>query len=127
MSAATLLSATWSWLMANLRLFRAECGTRSFQTLVVGSSYRVPRLWLSYIYPTKRTALARAPRHRSSAVPAVATRLPPDLRSTESEHNESVGEFERIVMCGQLFFVDLAEDRRLRIDGLGLPAKQARR
>jgi hypothetical protein len=29
---------------------------------------------------------------------------------------------ERIMMCGQLFFVHLAQDRRLMIDGPGLPA-----
>src|ERR1700722_12207773 len=42
------------------------------------------------------------------------------------QHGAPVGKLERIMMRGQLFLVDLAEDRRLMIDSLGLPAKQAR-
>jgi hypothetical protein len=37
------------------------------------------------------------------------------------QHDGPVGKLESIVMRGRLVFVDLAEDRRLMIDGLGLP------
>ena len=39
------------------------------------------------------------------------------------QHDASIWELQCIMMCGQLFFVPLAEDRRLMIDGPGLPAQ----
>jgi hypothetical protein len=44
------------------------------------------------------------------------------LTQQRQQHGPPIGELERIMMCGQLFFVPLAEDRRLMIDGPGLPA-----
>jgi hypothetical protein len=40
-----------------------------------------------------------------------------------SKHGASIWEFQRIMMCGRLLFIDLTEDRRLMIDGIALPAK----
>ena len=49
------------------------------------------------------------------------------LAQQGQQHGAPVGKLERIVMRGQLLFVDLAEDRSLMVDGLGLPAEQAGR
>ena len=74
-----------------------------------------------------RRVPARGPRPRSSVSPAAAARCRLPFAQQCQQHGAPIRKLQRIVMRGQLVLVDLAENRRLMVDRLCLPAKQARR